>query len=117
MSDLNNILSSGTEPNDDSLKKYLKGIASDEERFAIENQMADEAFMNDAIEGLQHFKDQQVLEQYVLQLNKDLQKQTDLKKSRKLKRKLKDQNWTILAIIALLVLCTLAYAVIRMYHH
>jgi hypothetical protein len=117
MSDLKNILSNGSEPNVDSLKKYLEGTASDEERFAIENQMADEAFMNDAVEGLQHFKDQQVLQQYVSQLNTELHKQTNKKKSRKQKRILKDQNLTILAIIAILVLCTLAYALIRMYHH
>ncbi len=116
MVDLSNILSNGPEPNEAALKRYLDGTASDAERFAIENQMTDEAFMNDAVEGLQNFKDPQVLQQYVLQLNNDLQKQTNKKKARKLKRGLKEQNWTILAIIAILVLCTLAYAVISMYH-
>jgi hypothetical protein len=116
MADLSNILSNGPEANEDALKRYLEGTATEAERFAIENQMADEAFINDAVEGLKNFKDPQVLDQFVLQLNNDLLKQTNKKKSHKLKRGLKDQNWTILAIIAILVLCTLAYAVISMYH-
>lgn len=114
MSDLNNILSQGAEPNEEALKRYLEGTASPEERFAIENKMADEAFMNDAVEGLQSFKDPQLIQDYVTQLNSQIQKQTNRKIQRKIARRLKDQNWTIIAIVLVLLLCLLAYFTIHL---
>lgn len=114
MADLDNILSNGSQPDDAALKRYLEGNASAEERFAIENQMTDEAFLNDAVEGLQAFKDKELLQDYVTQLNKDLQKQTNKKKARKLKRALKDQDWTIIAIVVVLLLSCLGYAIIHL---
>ena len=114
MADLRNILPNGSQPDEAALKRYIEGNASEEERFAIENQMTDEAFLNDAVEGLQEFKDKDLLQQYVVQLNKDLQQQTDKKKARKLKRALQDQDWTIIAIVVVLLLCTLGYAIIHL---
>jgi hypothetical protein len=114
MSDLNNILNQGSEPNEDALKRYLAGRASEEERFAIENQMADEAFMNDAIEGLQNFKSQHQMQDYVNQINKELHKQTKKKKSRRIKRHLEDQNWTLISVILIIILCILGYFVIHL---
>ena len=114
MADLSNILPNGSQPDEAAIKRYLEGNATEEERFAIENQMSDEAFLNDAIEGLQEFKDKDLMQEYVVQLNKDLQKQTDKKKARKLKRALQDQDWTIIAIVVVLLLCSLGYAVIHL---
>lgn len=114
MSDLKNILNYGPELNEDALKRYLEGTASAEERFEIENQMADEAFMNDAIEGLQNFKDPQLMQQYVNQINKEIQVQTSKKKRRHIKRHIEDQNWTLISIILIIVLCILGYFVIHL---
>ena len=114
MSDLINILSNDADPNEEMLKKYLNGSASEEERFAIENQMAEDPFMNEAVEGLQSFNDPATLQDYVTQLNKQLQQQTAKKKKRKLKRRLKDQKWTILSIMLVLGLCVLAYLTIHL---
>ena len=114
MSDLNNILNQSTEHNEDALKRYLAGTASEEERFAIENQMADEDFMNDAVEGLQNFKSQHQMQDYVNQINKELQKQTKKKKSRRLKRHIEDQNWTLISVILIIILCILGYFVIHL---
>ena len=114
MSKLSNILHNGSQLDEAALKRYLEGNATAEERFAIENQMSDEAFLNDAVEGLQAFKDKDLMLDYVAQLNKDLQKQTDKKKARKLKRALQDQDWTIIAIVVILLLCSLGYAIIHL---
>lgn len=117
MSDLKNILNNGFEPNEEALKRYLEGTASAEERFMIENQMTDEAFMNDAVEGLQQFKNPQVMEDYVKKINKELHKQTQKKKKHKIKRHIEDQHWTLLSIIVILILCILGYFVIHLAIH
>ena len=114
MSDFKNILDPGSEPNEASLKRYLEGTASAEERFAIENQMADEAFMNDAVEGLQNFKNPHQMEDFVNQINKELRKQTHKKKRRNLKRHIEDQNWTMISVILIIVICILGYFVIHL---
>ncbi|MEI6086467.1 MAG: hypothetical protein WCR66_02675 [Bacteroidota bacterium] len=114
MSDFNNILNQGAKPSDESLKRYLEGTASEEERFMIEHQMTDEAFMNDAVEGLQQFKDPQVMQDLVNKINKDLLKHTVKKKRNKLKHRIEDQKWTMLSIIIIIILCILGYFVIHL---
>jgi hypothetical protein len=114
MSDLKNILNQGSDPNEEALKRYLAGSASEEERFMIEHQMTDEAFMNDAVEGLQNFKDPKVMQDYVNKINKELLKQTVKKKRSKLKRHIEDQHWTLLSVIIIIVLCILGYFVIHL---
>ena len=115
MTDLKDILNSDEELNQEQLVRYLQGDASEEERFAIEKQMADSAFMDDAVEGLQHFKDPSKRDEYVEQLNKQLQKYTALRLSRKKKRKLKEQNWLVIAILGILLLCVAGYLLIHFY--
>ena len=115
MTDLKNILDHDDELNTEELMRYLQGHASEEERFAIEKQMADSAFVNEAIEGLQDFNDPKQVAEYVDQLNRQLQKQTTKKIDRKNKRKLKDQNWLIVSILAILFLCIAGYFLIHFY--
>ncbi|MES2005742.1 MAG: hypothetical protein V4450_14585 [Bacteroidota bacterium] len=113
MTDLKNILHHDDELDNDELMRYLEGNASEEERFAIEKQMADSSFVNEAIEGLQHFGDPAMVKEYVDLLNKQLQKQTAKKLVRKNKRRLKDQNWLIVAILAILFLCVAGFLLIH----
>jgi hypothetical protein len=113
MTDLTNILNHDEEPGTEELIRYLQGNASEEERFAIEKQMADSDFVNEAVEGLQDFKDPARVREYVLQLNKQLQKQTAKKIKRKNKRKLKEQNWLVIAVLAILFLCVAGYLLIH----
>jgi len=114
MSELKNILNQGPQPTEDALKRYLKGTSSEEERFTIENQMADEAFMNDAIEGLQEFKDQNHVQDYVNKINKELNKHTFKKKRRKLNNLIEDKNWTLVTVVLIIILCILGYFVINL---
>ncbi|MES2332775.1 MAG: hypothetical protein V4539_24415 [Bacteroidota bacterium] len=115
MTDLNDILNHDDELDSAELIRYLQGNASEEERFAVEKQMADSAFVNEAMEGLQNFKDPAQVKEYVDQLNKQLQKHTVKRISRKKKRKLKDENWLIIAILAVLVVCVAGYLLIHFY--
>ncbi len=114
MSELKNILNNGPEPSEEALKKYLEGSASAEERFMIENQMSNEDFMNDAVEGLQHFKSPLIMQDYVNKINKDLVKHTSKKKNNKLRSHIEDQHWTLIAVIFILLLCLLGYFVIHL---
>lgn len=115
MTDLKDILQQDEDMNNEDLLRYLEGNASPEERFAIEKQMADSDFLNDAVEGLQDFQDKRKLQQYAAQLNLQLRKQTSKDRKRKLKRALKSQNWTLITIVTIILLCLLAYWVIRIY--
>jgi nitrate/nitrite-specific signal transduction histidine kinase len=115
MTDLKNILNHDDELDSEELIRYLQGNASEEERFSVEKQMADSSFVNEAMEGLQNFKDPEQVKDYVDQLNKQLQKHTAKKVSRKKKRRLKDENWLIIAILAILLLCITGYLLIHFY--
>lgn len=113
MTDLKDILNHEEELSSEELMRYLQGNATEEERFAIEKQMADSAFIDEAVEGLQHFGDPAQVKEYVNQLNKQLQKQTAKKLLRKSKRKIKDQHWIIIAILAILLLCVTGFLLIH----
>lgn len=113
MADVNdNILNSEEELSDEQLMNYLKGYLSREEAHDIEEEMIDDCFLNDAIEGLQQFSSNKKLDDYVRQLNHHLHQQITAPKQRNYKRRLKDIPWIIQALVIVLLLCMLAYVVI-----
>jgi len=114
MEDIGSILEHDDELNEDQLKKYLSGNADADELHGIERKMAGSEFVNDAVEGLQSFSSKTKLDDYVTQLNKSLQKQLENKKHRKEKRKIKDLLWVIVAAIMILLLCIIAFVIIKM---
>ncbi len=113
MADIENILQEDEQMNEEQLMKYLQGKLSDDELHAVEKQMADSDFMNDAVEGLQSFRSKKNIEEFVGQLNHQLLKQTALKVRRKEKRRLKKNDWITLAVILVLLLSLLGYVVIH----
>lgn len=114
MEDLMNILNNGDELNEEQLKKYVEGNATPEEVRLIEEQMTTSPFVNDAVEGLQSLHKNKSLDEYVHELNKNLHAQLEIKKQKKEKRKIKDMPWIIVAVVIILLLCVLAYVVIRL---
>lgn len=114
MSDLKDIWSPEEELDNEALKRYLQGKASEEERYAVEKQMAGSDFVNDAVEGLQQFSSTREAQHLAEQLNRQLRKETSATQLKKRRRGIKDQPWTIIAIISILVLCILGFLVIRM---
>lgn len=67
----------------DKLLDYLNKKLSASEAHELEKQMAEDEFVNDAVEGLEEFKNKKDLSLYVQQLNNDLKKQLDKRKSGK----------------------------------
>ena len=112
--DLLNILSNSNKDIDNQkLMDYLSGKLSRQEQHEIEKQMADNELMSDAVEGLKAMKDQQSINAYVEQLNKSLHKQLQQKKSRRQKRRIKEEPYVYVAIVLVLVLIIVAYLVIQ----
>ncbi|MEP6512988.1 MAG: hypothetical protein ABJA79_03925 [Parafilimonas sp.] len=113
MEELTNIWNTDDELNEQQLLNYIKGNASVDESHLVEKQMADSGFVNDAVEGLQSLKEKN-LDDYVQQINKKLHRHLTKKKNQKSKRKIKDLQWVIIAVIIILLICTIAYGIIRM---
>src|SRR6185437_2538391 len=108
-----NILTNSNKDIDNQqLMDYLSGKLSGEAAHEVERSMADNEFLNDAVEGLQKIRNKKDMQAYVDQLNAAMQKSLAKKKQRRLRRRLRDWPYTYLAIILVIVLCILAYIVI-----
>ncbi len=111
--ELKDILSNSNKDIDNQkLMDYLSQEMSKEESHDLEKMMADDAFINDAVEGLAAIKDKKNLPAYTEQINRQLQQQLK-KKNRKEKRKLKEQPWVYFAIVLLLILIIVSYVIIK----
>ena len=76
--DLKDILSNSNKDIDNQqLMDYLSNHLSQADTHNIEETMANDVFINDAVEGLQQFKLSGNLQLYAEQLNNDLQKQIE----------------------------------------
>ena len=114
--DLKDILSNlNKDIEQEKLLDYLNKNLGAAEAHEVEKQMAEDEFMNDAVEGLENFRDKKDLSLMVQQLNRELKKQTEKKKAKREKRKLKDQPWLYITIVTLLLLVIIAYIVIKKY--
>ncbi|MFN8252950.1 MAG: hypothetical protein U0V75_13865 [Ferruginibacter sp.] len=112
--DLKDILNNSNKDIDNQkLMDYLSKKLSAEESHELERMMAEDEFMNDAMEGLEEVGDTKKIGVSIEDLNRELQKQVAKKKLRKEKRKLKDQPWAYITIILLLLLMIVSYLVIK----
>jgi hypothetical protein len=96
---------------------YLNNKLPPAERNEIEKIIAENDFMNDAIEGLTQIKDKSKLQAYVSQLNKELHNHLQKKKLRREKRRLPEYAWIYFAIVLVLLLCIFGYIIIRQFIH
>ncbi|HYE53187.1 MAG TPA: hypothetical protein VD996_00035 [Chitinophagaceae bacterium] len=111
--DLLNILSNSNKDIDNQkLMDYLSGKLSEQEQHELEKQMADSDLVNDAVEGLKSISSQQNIQSYVDQLNKDLHQQLKQRRTRRTRKKLKDEPYIYIAIVLVLALVVIAYFVI-----
>lgn len=114
--DLLNILSNSSKDIDNQqLMDYLAGKLSEEEKHAVEMQLADNDFMTDALEGLETVKDKKDINVFIEQLNRDLHKKLLQKKKKKQKRKLLQQRWVYAAIILILAILIATWLMIVKY--
>lgn len=115
MEDIDKILHNDDELNDALLIKYLEGNLSEQERFAVESKMADSAFINDAVEGLESIDDKKSIPHYLNELNAQLKKHTLSKKKKKQKRTIPDMGWIITTLVIILLLCIMGFFVLKMH--
>lgn len=111
--DLIKILSvSNKEIDNQKLMEYIAGKLSPKESREVEILMADSELVNDAVEGLQQVDNKTNIGSVVEQLNRDLQKKLEQKKSRKEKKRLKDYSWIYFAIALIIILITIAWFIL-----
>jgi hypothetical protein len=115
MSDnLTNILSNSNKDIDNQkLMDYLSKQLAKDDHHDIEKMMADDAFMDDAVEGLSYFANKQHIPNITTELNNQLQKHLQQRKHRREKRKWKDNPMTYVIILLLLILIIVSYIVIK----
>ncbi len=107
-----------TEIDQETLLKYLQGKLSESQKHEVEKKLLQDPFDDEAMEGLQEFKDKEQLRYMVEMLNRDLKKKTAKKKQRRERMRIKDQPWLYISILILILLVVLVYIVIhRMLQH
>lgn len=115
MSDnLKDILSHlSTRVDQETLLKYLQGQLSEEQKHEVEKQMLSSSFNEEAMEGLQEFRNKEKLSLLVDQLNRDLKKKLLKKKQRREKLRLEGQPWLYITLIIILILIVISYMIIH----
>jgi hypothetical protein len=102
-----------TEIDQETLLLYLQGKLSADKKHEVEKQLLQSEFEEDAMDGLEEFKDKEQLQYMVEMLNRDLKKKTEKKKKRRERFQIKYQPWIYISILILLLLVALCYVVIR----
>lgn len=112
--DLKNILSNSNKDIDNQqLMDYLSNQLSKAQTHQVETNMADDPFLNDAVEGLQKIDPTEKINNYSIQLNLELQKIITKNKKAREKRRWKDSPAIYLVIISLLLLLVLCFFLLK----
>lgn len=101
-----------SEVDQETLLLYLQGKLSETQKHEVEKKLLMDEFNEDALEGLQDFKDKEQLRYMAEMLNRDLKKKVAKRKKRKEKMQLKVQPWLYISILILLLLIVISYVVI-----
>lgn len=97
----------------ETLLLYLQGKLADDKKHEVEKKLLENEFADEALEGLQQFKDKQQLSYTVEILNRDLKKKLERKKKRRQKLQIKDQPWLYITLLIVILLIVISYIVIR----
>ena len=101
-----------TDIDQETLLLYLQDKLSQEKKHEVEKKLLENEFANDALEGLQQFKDKQKIAHVVDVLNRDLKDRTEKKKKRRAKMAINDLSWLYLAIVVIILLIIISYVVV-----
>ena len=110
---LNILANSNKDIDNQKLMDYLSDKLSASEKHDLEKKMVDSEMLNDVVEGLEKLKNKKDISGLVEQLNSNLKKQLEKKRSKKLKRQIKDLPWLYLSIILILLLILIGFIVIK----
>jgi ABC-type bacteriocin/lantibiotic exporter with double-glycine peptidase domain len=115
MSSINNNPSNNREQlSEEQLLSYLTKGLTGIEAHNIEKQSLQDPFVADALEGLGQIKDKQQINRSIAELNKKLAKSINKREQKKRKRKLPSNQYTLIAILVILILMVLAYFVLHL---
>ncbi len=102
-----------TQVDQETLLLYLQGKLFDEKRHVVEKHLLADSFEDEAVEGLQEFRDKEQMQYMVEMLNRDLKKKTEKKKKRREKLKFKDQPWLYFSILIIILIIVICYVVLH----
>jgi peroxiredoxin len=91
---------------------YMQNKLSQPERHRVEKMLLQNDFEGEAMEGLEQVKDQQSVRTVVEGLNRELKNKTARKKRKNRRRELKEDPWLWTALLILLLLVFLSFAII-----
>ena len=112
--DLKDILSNSNKDIDNQqLMDYLANQLSKAQTHEVEANMAEDPFLNDAVEGLQQIDKKENIGNYTIQLNQELQKVIAKNKKAREKRRWKDSPTIYLVIISILLLLVLCFFLLK----
>jgi len=112
--DLKDILSNSNKDIDNQqLMDYLANQLSKAQTHEVEANMAEDPFLNDAVEGLQNIEPTEKINNYTIQLNQELQKVIAKNKKAREKRRWKDSPTIYLVIISILLLLVLCFFLLK----
>lgn len=96
------------------LLAYLEGRLSDGERHEIEKQMAESAFLSEAMEGLERIRDSKRIAPIVGELNSALKGSMRRGRTRRVAKSANFPDWLALATLLVIALAAIAYFVYRL---
>lgn len=99
----------------EELLQYLDKQLPNDERADLEEDLLDDPFLSDAVDGLQNFDNTKQIQMSLLQVNNGLKQRLADRKKALAKGKIKDLPWIGLAILLVLALCTAGYFIITLY--
>lgn len=111
MSEQNSIFPAQPDPvSEEQMLAYLEGRLTPEAARALEETLADEGLESDAVEGLQSM-DAAEAKRLSARLNHDLQRK--IRSGKRVRRRAMDGRWAWVAVLVVLLVCVLAYAVVH----
>ena len=105
LKDILSNLNPGTEQ--DKLLQYINRKLTDEEKHALEKNMANDEFMNDAVEGLEQVNNPAEIQDIVNRLNSKLREQVRSDKQKRHQRKPGIQSWLYISIVLIILLAVI----------
>jgi len=97
----------------ETLLQYLQNKLPAEKKHAVEKNLLENEFAEEALEGLRQFGDNQQIDSLVEQLNADLRRKLEKKKKFRSRLRLKEQPWLYVAVLIILMLIVIAYMLVR----
>lgn len=91
------------------LMDYLHGKLSAAERHEVEKTLLDSDLETEALEGLQAMPDPTRLNDYVNDINRQLQQHLEQRNPRREKRRVKNMGWVLISATIILLICIIAF--------